>query len=107
MPTTPGNAVQTVADIIQVLTKCTKKQADDAETELCKSPRSGATLAMACGISTSAIGMGGRIAVAGLAAGGTVSLGGVLLGGAGLVGATKFCTSFVKHGVTSPNQAHP
>jgi hypothetical protein len=107
MPTTPGNAVQTVADIIQVLTKCTKKQADDAETELCKSPRSVATLAMACGLSTTAIAMGGRIAVAGIASGGTVSLGGVLLGGAGLVGATKFCGSFVKQGVGSVNQALP
>lgn len=104
MPTTPGNTVQTVADIVQVLTQCTKKQADDAESEMCRSPRAVATLAMACGISTVAIGMGGRIAVAGLATGGTVSLGGVLLGGAGLVAAKKFCGSFVKQGVGSVNE---
>lgn len=95
MPTSPGNTVQTIADIVQVLTKCTKQQADDAETEMCKSPRSIATLAMACGISTSAIGMGGRIAVAGVATGGSVSLGGIVLAGAGLIGAKKFCGSFV------------
>jgi hypothetical protein len=107
MPTTPGNAVQTVADIVQVLTKCSKKQADDAESEICKSPRSVATLAMACGISSGAIAFGGRIAVAGLATGGSVSIGGVVLAGAGLMGATKFCGSFVKQGVGSINQALP
>lgn len=107
MPTTPGNAVQTVADIVQVLTKCSKKQADDAEAEICKSPRAINTLSMACGISTAAVGYGGLLTISGIATGGSLSLGGVVLGGAGLMGAKRFCNSFVNKGVGSINISNP
>lgn len=107
MPTTPGNAVQTVADIVQVLTKCSKKQADDAELEICKTPKGIATLSMACGISTVAVGVGGMLTIAGVATAGSLSLGGVVLGGAGLIGARKYCDSFVNKGVSTINQANP
>lgn len=107
MPTTPGNAVKTVADIVQILTQCSKKQADDAEAEICKTPRGIATLSMACGISSAAVGVGGMLTVAGFATAGSLSLGGVVLGGAGLIGARKYCDSFVNKGVGSIELSNP
>lgn len=101
MPTTGGNGVRTVADIVQVLTQCTKQEADIAELQMCKSPKALATLALACGVSTSAISMGGRLAVAGISTGGSVSIGGLVLAGAGLMGAKKFCTGFVSNAAQS------
>ena len=98
MPTTIGNDIRTIADIIQTLSKCSKQEADQAEAEICKSPKAIASLAMACGISTGAIGFGGRMAIAGVATGGSVSIAGVVLAGAGLIGAKKYCTSLVKNG---------
>lgn len=105
MPTTGGNGVRTIADIVQVLTQCSKKEADAAELQICKSPKSIAILASACGISTAAVGMGGRLAVAGISTGGSVSLGGLALGGAGLLGAKRFCSSVVKQVSENLNDA--
>ncbi|MCX6270833.1 MAG: hypothetical protein NTU44_06365 [Bacteroidetes bacterium] len=95
MPTTEGRTVRSVADVIKALTNCTSQQADAAEKAWCSSPDAIATLAVACGISTYAIGMGGRLAVAGIATGGSLSLGGVLLSGAGLLAAKTYCSSLV------------
>ncbi len=107
MPTTPGNAVKTVADIIQVLTKCSKQQADNAESEMCKSPRAISTLSMACGISSGAIAIGGMLTVVGIVTAGSLSLGGVVLGGAGLTGAKKYCNGFVNKSVDTIDQVNP
>ncbi len=96
MPTTGGNGIRTVADIVQVLTKCSKEQADNAELEICKSPKAKATLAIACGISTAAIGAGGYLTIASLGTAGVSALPGLALIGVGGKSAARFCSSFVE-----------
>ncbi len=94
MSTIRGTGVRTVADIVQVVTQCSTAEANAAELQICKSPGAISTLAMACGISKSAIGLGGTLTVAG-ASGGSLILGGVVLTGAGLLGAKRFFKSIV------------
>ena len=95
MPTTSGPEIRTVADIIQVLTKCSKQEADVAEPELCKKPSSVAILLSACGIGTASIGMGGRLILTGAATSGGSVLPGVILGAAGIMTAKAYCRAAV------------
>jgi len=95
MPTTAGPAVRTIADIVQVLTKCSKAEADAAEPEICKSPSAVATLVTACGIGTASIGFGGRLIVAGAGTSGSTVIPGLLLAGAGALAAKKYCSAVI------------
>lgn len=95
MGTTPGSTVRTVADIFQVLTKCTKAQADAAEQKVCSDPKSLKILLAACGIGKYSVGVGGVLTVAGLASSGTTLVPGLVLSGAGLFTARKYCYAFV------------
>jgi len=95
MPTTPGQTIRGIADIVKTLTNCSGAQADAAEAEICKSPKAIATLAAACGISASSFAVGGKLVVAGLATQGATLGPGLILTAAGAMGAKRFCTSFV------------
>jgi hypothetical protein len=95
MPTTSGLSVRSVADIVQVLTKCSKANADAAEAEICRSPKAVETLLAACALSTVAVGMGGRLLVTSPVAGGSTAVPGAVLLVGGLVGAKKFCFAAV------------
>jgi len=98
MPTSAGNGVRTIADIVQVLTKCSATDANAAELEICKSPAGIATLAMACGASTAAVGVGGKLIVGGAATGGTTAVAGLILGGVGVIAAKKYCSAMIRNG---------
>jgi len=98
MGTTLGSTVRTVADIVQVLTKCTKAQADVAEEKLCKDPKSLKILLAACGLGKASVGYGGLLVVTGAATGASTVLPGLVLGGAGLITARNYCYAFVEKG---------
>jgi hypothetical protein len=101
MPTTIGPDVRTVADIIQVLTKCSKSEADSAELEICKSPSAVSTLLAACGIASASVGFGGRLVIAGVGTYGSTVIPGLLLTGAGIMGARKYCKAAIDKTKTS------
>jgi hypothetical protein len=98
MPTTSGSEIRTIADIIKTVMKCSDKDADEAELQMCKSPANMAKLLAACGLSTAAVGYGGKLFVAGAATSGVTSVAGIVLGTAGILGAKRFCSAAVKFG---------
>ena len=105
MATTFGTQVRTVADIVQVLTKCSKADADSAELEICKRPSTLPILLTACGIGTASVGFGGRLIVAGMATSGGSVMPGVVIGGLGLVAAKRFCNAAINRSKAPLNQA--
>lgn len=60
MSTTLGANVRTIGNIVYILAKCSKEEADAAEKEICKSPKAVATRLTACGLATSSLGAGYR-----------------------------------------------
>jgi len=96
MPTTFGSQIRSVADIVQVVTKCSKPQADAAEAEICNSPENKAKMAIACGLATGAISASGVLLYTAPATAGTGAIAALALGGAGAMAAKKFCSPFVK-----------
>lgn len=99
MPTTLSSQIRTIADIVQVATKCSKPQADAAEMAICSSPENVAKLASACGLAKLTVGFGGILIVGGLYTEGTTAAVGVLVGAAGRAGVKRFCNAFVEKGV--------
>ena len=97
MPTTWGTEIRTVADIIQTATKCSKPQADEAEREICSSETNIRALAIACGISTSAVGAGGVLLWGSGASGGATAIPGLALIVGGSLSAKRYCSAFIKY----------
>lgn len=102
MPTTPGDAIRTIADVVKVVMKCSDKQANEAELEMCKSPNAMAKLLAACELSKASVGYGGLLIVAGAGSGGSTAVVGVTLTATGLMGARRFCSAAVKLGAGIP-----
>ncbi|GAA4439766.1 hypothetical protein GCM10023188_36330 [Pontibacter saemangeumensis] len=91
--------------VLKIETGCTDKEASETAKAICKSPETVAKLAVACGVSTAAVGLGGYLAVAGMgaapvSAGTTLAVtgAGLVIGAKGAKGVKKFCTAMVKHG---------
>ena len=99
MPITLGKTVKSVADVVQVLTKCTDDEANEAEKKICATEKGRKTIALACGLEPTMIGISGFFLSAGLAAKSTELVGAsVLAFGAGMK-AKKYCEAMLKYGV--------
>lgn len=86
----------TVAALMMILTDCSSADAEKASQAVCQTPEAVSILATACGVSTAAVGGGGRVALAGLGTGNLlVAAGGAGVGMAGVLGAKRFCVSAV------------
>lgn len=101
MPTTLGADVRTIGDIVYILAKCSKEEADAAEKEICKSPKAVAALLTACGLATYSVGAGGRLIVVGAATSGSTVIPGIMIAGAGLFAAQRFCSAAVNRAAES------
>lgn len=100
MPTTPGDAIRTVADIIQVVTNCSKNEADAGEREFCSKPENVAKMALACGVSTTMFGIGGKLFIGAVATEGASLLPALAIGGLGALGVKRYCTTLIKNGIS-------
>lgn len=96
--------VKRIADVVRILTKCTSVEAIAAEKEICQTPTALATFAAACGISASAISIGGTISGVGAGVSSTVVaapvgimafIGGAAVAVSGYVGAVTYCSSMI------------
>lgn len=100
MPTTPGPQLRSAADVILNLTNCSRTEANAAEKLLCKNRGRLEKFAVVCGISTAAIGFGGRLMLTGAAA-----PEGAVIAITGVFAAKKYCKALVNEANTILEQA--
>jgi hypothetical protein len=99
MPITLGKTVKSVADVVQVLTKCTDDEANEAEKKICATEKGRSTIALACGLEPAMISISGFFLSAGLTIKSTEFVAvSTIAFGAGMK-ARKYCEAMVKYGV--------
>jgi hypothetical protein len=89
MPVTDGPQVRSLADIVKAITNCSNDEADFAEKEICKDPAALSKIALACGVSTSALAAGVAFAPK------TMGLS-LIVAGKAAPGVVKYCKALVK-----------
>jgi hypothetical protein len=85
-----------VSDLVRIVVNCSSSDANVAADKICSDPEAFKLLAVACGLSTAAVGQGGRLIVAGNAVVPSVTLTGVVLAASGLVAAKRFCGALIR-----------